>query len=865
MESREERLEELRKILGKPSKVSPAKGRDLNELRQLLGKPLKDETAISKLQNHGIDATNNDEYTYGQRALQGVRGVAKGTGSLLDTLYANTKDFRRGMGPLGSSMSNLREQNFPHGVEKYLTSAVEKLSDKKLKPSDDDLTGKMIEGAGEFLSPIPGSGYIKLAQKGVKPIAKALGLDASTGAGVGMLREAVGKENQGYADLAGGIGIPFLAKRLAGNNLSGAEKRLQKYLQGKVGEEEIPNIISAIEKNNNPENFAPGYRPTLGEVADNPILAGEERAFAGRTTSPEFGKLSNRTIEQNQAILKTLNEMVPEGYDVHQAQDFVRSEYGKLLEDVAAAEEIGGQKAAQQILDDFQKRGTIQEAGMQVKRTIGDEIVEPIKDTRRKQATEDYAKIDESSERLRPENASFYIDKKLKNASGEIRTTLEEFRKDLKSRDNEFISKGGEAERIDPRIGELEGLRKAVEQKLSKEKHGSPLSAILTKLSKEIDKDLAPFSIVQEASANYKKNSLPLEPFVNHPTIGKDISRNVRKEFKTKDDKVINKYLKGDASEQYAKDLFPHIKNDKKTMDAIEGYINSKFIKEVIDSETGLVKKNKLDNFKTEYKGAFELYPGLETKLANSSNATKMYNDLVKTNANKIKDYQKNAAYKFLDRDPEKVASGVLAPNNNKSTMQMGEIVSELSKDKTGNALQGYQRSTAEHIMNDFRTLGEDNTNVSINKFNNLIKGKSKALGKLYNEEQMDTLGKIHNSLMARNKKYTLGKEMDSPTAPKLDSMLSVLIGKLGSVGTKLGSSTISKVGSFGLKKLSEYRNRKYNSLLIKAFLEPDFAKVMLTDIKNKKPKEVEALMSNYLKRSALRTGASLTKEEEEE
>lgn len=878
MDPDDERLEGLRKLLGKPSKVAPTKGKDLNELRKLLGKPLKDETAISKLQNHGIDATNNDEYTYGERALQAGRELFGTVGDIAESVSnANTALMNVVTAPIagglevasrlsGNPAKPISDRQFkklkPGLFRKAASTPFDMVAGRSLEPND--LKGQLIKGAVEYGLPVPGVSI----GKGAKAISKYLAGDVATGTIVGALRHFAGKENEGYADVAGGIGIPFLAKRLVGNNISGAEKRLHKYLKDKVGEEEIPNIISAIEKNNNPENFAPGYRPTLGEVADNPILAGEERAFAGRTTSPEFGKLSNRTIEQNQAILKTLNEMVPEGYNVHQAQDFVKSEYNKLLEDVAAAEEVGGEQAARQVLDNFQRRENIQEVGAQIKRRVGNEIVEPLEQARREQAEADYEVIDNSLTREHPTRGEIYIDNKLRNESGKTRSVLEKLRRDLQTRDNEYIdysAVGGGLERVSPRVGEINGVIKNINQLLGDEKKGSPLSAILTGLNVELKRDLEHIPMVQEASRNYERNSAPINTLERHPAIGKDIARNVRNEFLKPDANVVNKYLKGDASVQYARDLLPHIRSDKRTMDSIEGYVNSKFIEDVMDSETGRAKPKALENFRNEYKGAFELYPGLDTKLSNTSNATKMYNDLVKTNAKKIKDYQKNAAYKFLDRDPEKVASGVLAPNNNKSTMQMGEIVSELSKDKTGNALKGYQRSTAEHIMNDFRTLGEDNTNVSINKFNNLIKGKSKALGKLYNEEQMDTLGKIHNSLMARNKKYTVGKTGGSESAPKFDTMMSGLIGKLGSVGTKLGSSTTAKLGSFGLKKLSEYRNRKYNSLLIKAFLEPDFAKVMLTDIKNKKPKEVEALMSNYLKRSALRTGASLTKEEEEE
>jgi hypothetical protein len=883
MDVQEQRLENLRKILGKPSKASPAisspeKGRDLNKLRQILGKPIK--------------PSDQDEYTYGQRALQPVRGAAEGTGGGIDLLSKMAgylakaqylaedmegKPFRDVVTPESSAQVSeqlrkasetfdpLLNTNFAHSFSK----PIDELAGKNLAPKEGDLLGNVLHGGGEFLSLIPGTGYLNKAKKGLAPLGKVLAADAATGAAVGAIRNAAGKEHEGKATLLGGLGVPFAARKAKslltkGSKLSHSERALQDYLKDKVGEEEIPNIIASLEKNNVPENFVEGYNPTTAEVANNPILAGMERAFTGQTTSPEFGNFSKRQLEQNQAILNKLNDLVPPEFNSEQAQDFVRSRYEKLLDDAAKAEETAGQKAAQKVLDDFEKRETIQEAGAQVRRTVADETVEPIKQQRRKQAKGDYEVIEDTLERGNAEGAHAYLDRKLKNASGNIKDVLKKIKKSLKSRDNEFISKNGKLEKVSPRVGEIHGVKQSVDQLLKEQKPGSPLSAILTELSDKLEQDLAPFTAVKQASSNYKKASEPLKPFEKHPTIKNDIARNIHKEFKTGDDKVIGKYLKGDASKKYAKDLYQHIKHDKKTTDAVEGYINSRFVKDVVDPETGRVNTRKLENFKREYSGAFELYPGLDVKLANNSNATKMYNELTKSNAKKIKDYQKNAAYKLLTMDPDKVAASVL--KTNKSTMQMDEIVTELSKDKTGNSKKGMQRSMAEHIMNNFRTLGEDNTNLSINKMNNLILNKTKTLGKLFDKEQMDSLNKIHKSLLARNKKLTLGKTSGSETAPKLNTLMDVLVNSAGKTTSKWASKVPgAKLGSAALDMLSEYRNRELQKLLTKTLMEPEFAKVMFTNIQNMKAKEVKSLMGDYLKRSAIRTTEALNREEEED
>lgn len=883
-------LNELRKILGKPLKNASSPktptpdGKDLNELRKILGKPLKQESAVSELNRHGIDATNNDEYTYGERAIQGARALSGDIGDTIENVTGANTGFmnaltypiaagiegaRKIAGKQPKEVSSWQSKKVPAGsFRKKLSEPFDKVAGRNLKASPDDLTGQLIEGGSEFLNPF-GSGITKIAKQGIKPLFKALGADILTGAGVGGARYIAGEGNQDVANLVGGLGIPLgvsSIKLLATRN-SRAQQKVENYLRDRVGEEEIPNVLAAIERNNNPDNFVEGYQPTLSEVADNPILSGIERTFAGQTTSPEFGKLSNRTMEQNQAILKKLNELVPENYNAQQAQDFIRTQYDDLLETAARVEELAGAEAAQRVLDDFARRETIQEAGRNVQRRVGNEIVEPLVQTRRENSAADYRQLADTPERREPLLGMRYINDELRNASGDIRSVLERLGRDLEhTRDNEYIGRGADIERLPTRVGEIVGVQQNIRRLLKKEPHGSPLSAKLTTLLNHLDRDLESFPLARQATENFARDSDRINAFEEHPAIGKDIARDVLNRFTKNEDKVINKYLKGHSSGEYARDLYPHIRDDRRTMDAIEGHINSRFIKEVVNTNTGRVDPNKLNHFRKEYTGAFVLYPGLDIKLENSSNATKMYNDIVKSNAQKIKAYQKNAAYQFLKKDPGKVISGVLDSKNNKSNMQMEEIVSELAKDETGVSRLGLQRSGAEHMMNNFRTLGEGNTSISIKKFNDMIVDKSEALGKLYDKDQMENLQKIHNSLMARNKKLTVGKTDGSASAPKLGTMMDILVNQAGSdVSKATGNGLMFKLGNLGLKKLSDYRNKKYNEIMVKTFLDPEFGKVMFTNIKNKKPKEIEALMSNYLKRSALRTTNMLNREEEED
>ncbi len=900
------REDELRKILGKSSKASnKAPTKNMDQLRSILGKPSSENSQSKRSlweeaqqidQDLGMQDSSAGRPYMGspiedpQQILHGATEGALGVGNLVQA-------------PVGLPWWLARKA----GVPLPEMPMVSELGEKGLKGLGYDLSankpktlgGKVTREAASF--GVPGGSAGRLLSKGAEKISKyapkiAKGLDtfanfvgkekalskegarvaamgAGTGATVGALQEGLGEGNEGLASLIGGLGLPLgvagargIAKK--GPRISPSQQRVQDLFEEKMLPQERKTALAAIEKNNKPENFVEGFNPTTAEVADSPTLANYERALTGQTTSPEYAKISQRQMEQNQAILDRINDMVPEGYNADQAQDFIRSQYNKLNETVAATEELAGTKAAETVLENFINRETPQEAGKQIQRTIGEEQVAPLKADRRKEAKEAYGKVEESEQRILAPKGEQYLERKLRNAKGSMKTMLQKLQDSLRPEEMREAKINGVTTKGAQRIGEVEGAKQFAQDLLAKAEPDSPRSAILSEYIDELKLDLEEAPLVKDASKKFKEASVPISKYTEHPTIGPDIAKNVRGKFLTKQADVINKYVKGKASKQYASELYQHVKNDKRTMDAIEGYINGDVLDGIIDGNTGRVNQNRLNSWKTANPGAFELYPKLDKKLENTSNATKFYHDLVKENAKKVKNFEKSAAAKFLNKDPDRVAASVLSTQ--KPIMEMDEIVSELSKDKTGNALKGYQRSFVEHMMKNFKTLGADNTNVSIKKFNDLILNKTKALSKLFDKEQMSNLNKVHKSLLARNKKLTLGEAKGSPTAPKANTMIDMFLSGLGKgrlskipfAGPYLG--TAGKMAAAAFDKFSEFKNRDYDELLVKTILEPEFAKVIFTNIENKKPKEVEKMVSDYIKRSAIRSIEAANREDED-
>lgn len=241
-------LNELRKILGKPIK-NPSEtktvpnDKDLNELRKILGKPLKEESAVSELQNHGIDATNNDEYTYGERAIQGARAFGGGIGGMIDTAANANPDFGRSLLAPQADIDEFNkvgdiehkwpidpnQQGIQGGIKKLVKSGVDKIAGQNLEADEDDSTGQIIQGTGDFLSSlvIPGSGLVKAGKAGLGAATKLLAKEGSAALGASTVLNtkpkftdegSVGRGVEDFADaLLGGR---------AGNKLSGKASKI---------------------------------------------------------------------------------------------------------------------------------------------------------------------------------------------------------------------------------------------------------------------------------------------------------------------------------------------------------------------------------------------------------------------------------------------------------------------------------------------------------------------------------------------------------------------------------------------------------------------------------------------------------------
>jgi|SRR5271156_1146236 len=274
----------------------------LNNPQQSQIQPQSDDEAIFQQLDSlaGIKAPSApQEYNLGERALQFGRGIAQGAGSLIDLAskgVAGAMNLPAMMlEPLakGRAMQKTPEEiqkiqeDFQAGQEVLRNTEfankgaklADLLAGRDLTPEQEDLVGRLLQTTGEFMTPIPGAGYIKAGKTGLGALGKVLTKEAGIaggaatavntpqlaeeGSGLGVL------ENMGKAIVGGRVGANPLATvkgiaNIPGKTLEGIKNIPAKALS--LGAKPNQEVFKLAEKhgvelpfnvgmNSSPQNF----------------------------------------------------------------------------------------------------------------------------------------------------------------------------------------------------------------------------------------------------------------------------------------------------------------------------------------------------------------------------------------------------------------------------------------------------------------------------------------------------------------------------------------------------------------------------------------------------------------------------------
>lgn len=775
---------------------------------------------------------NKKPFSIGQRIGQFAHGAAHAGESLYDLA-------RKGVGYLALSPEMVESPS----AEGLITNPISKLAGRELMPGPEDTTGKVVHMAGQFALPLPGSGYAKGAQQGLKGLSKVAARETGLGAAVGAAGH--GLEEMGLdplsAGLGAGIGVPTAlslgrvakaglgtALRPTANVIPGLRSRVgeaeaARFLQQQAGQENIPQVLKNIEE------YAPGiegYAPPTADIAQNTGLSQYHRAISG--TSPKLGE---KQAENAKLLNEQVESLKPEGHDIASAVEHARGVKSNLTGKTLEARER------------FAAEGQPSELGSDIRQQLS-EKTKTVRRKAREEAGPLFEKAHEETPGFTARNAADYIEEEYKTWAGsdigedlkkawnlihpaeEIKKVPKKGKRSAKSEKGivslsemehafkgDYLDKALEKMHLTPSSQRLSTARKVIAARLQAiPKQERERRRVLGGVLENIDQDFEKYPAFKKARATYKEIMRPANVIEEHPVLGTFLEENpgfIQYE-RVDSNQIPTRVISGARAENASKALWEEVKDSPELKDKIKSYINSLFMNDVVD-EVGKIDRSKLKAFKNKYPGTVNIYPELETFLKNDSNAQAFSNRLTRQNDNFVNKYNKEAADILLGSDSDKIMGRILSGKNAEG--KMGEVLDLASTDKSGDSLQGLRASGAKHIKN---SLTENMTHF---RLNNYLKKNRAALSKLYTPEQMMVLDRVNDALKAKDIVGRQGTGYNSSTFEKMVNAAKSVAGK--TLSNFLG------IKWEGVFDLLSHLNEK-NLILEKAMLDPKVAKKLL-------------------------------------
>lgn len=757
----------------------------------------------------------------------------------------------------GADLNGFKEDEMPsHYIQKGLKHIGMDLNEHKPKNAFQRIYSAGVEGgAGAAIgagmaskvSNVPYAGKTAGALFGAPKTTGQLGAIAGGGAAISgalqTLQEAgvdtsplmlslaafaagKGTYNLGKSAVKGVRNIKNLAPSVRGRNDA------QLGIESIMGKENIPGAIEAIDKSNaNPSSF--GYKPTTAEAIKNPGISMLQETYRGSTKHPELAQgITERTTANIAAKNNKLTELQPTGSKGPRAAQ-------EYLEDFAKLSDNSG----------LDKTTSATDAGVAIRKGLKDELgVRKAK--RRADVGDRYSVIENIEGTHAPKNARDYIIKELQHLpeNSPSRTPLNDLWDLLQGPDATY--EGSAFGRQEPTIPNLSGARRDINGMLGKAKRSGDenLERIYRNVKKSLDTDLEAYPQVAESWKKYAKAKKPENEIALHGTFKKILKTSDYDAHNVLPDSGVPREIVSAAekSQSIASDFKKLLGDKKEVMEPVKGYINDKIIKNIVDNE-GRPSLSKIHKFKEKYPGAFTLYDHLDTKLKNSSNATKFLNDLGEKNYKATTKVYNDMFKATVGSKPEKMVQELFQGGNSEKKIDMYTKI--LQTDKTGQAWEGARRAVIDHISSQAE---------SPVKFVKFYEGNLENLKRAVGPDEMHFLGELHKRYkdasevtkqsMTTNS-ATIARDM---TRKKVDNLVdkslvrTVLDESINST-TGIITGHLSKIpgGKFlGAVTGGAYKwyqsaiNSSMHKNIQQSLLEPSFMKFMLEDITTKHGKE---------------------------
>ena len=810
-----------------------------------------------------------------------LRGVAKTVGGLFDLAKSLSPETAFNPNLSEGEQRDIIDNRNKESLESPEISQRDKFTGyfDEISGNNGDPTGTLgqfRQKVGEFAVPIIPGGAA-LAAKTAPAIAavsqglRELGLDES------------------YADLVSAIGVPnFKAlSNLPGKVLkklgdyaatvgnkeyrrAGNVEKAAKFLQDKVGEKNIPEVVGKLEESKSPfkGNIKIGdsglnegeaaYRPLTADVADNAGLSQYSRAKAENI--PEIGQ---RRLTNEEVLKREIDKLASKSASPQVSQEFAASEMNNYKGQIDLDNMEVKQKVDRAAMK-FEPTSSVEKAGQEIQDYLAKRVSEiekyaqaksaPLYEAAKTKSLEGVPKgsFDYIEEQIRDNSRASPVHRDMKKAKIAIENAVidsgssqkkiiadikKQYKDDIAMRDI-ALKEVGDVPSGTYNVGRLQKAKREISGILE----GVPYQEkdrrrILTNLIKKLDADMESIPEIFEAGKVYREVMAPVNFITENPVLGKIINKDsgFTRPFTVTHAEIPASVISGSKSVEGAKALMSEsaglgTKEHKEMLETLKSYINSDILYNFVE-KNGKVNPDKFASWKKANPGAFILDPKLDVKLKDLRNAQMHVDRTIKQNEELLSNFYKESMSKLLGSkfegvNPSKIAGRILGSTN--SDAVMSETVELLSKDKTGNALEGLRRSVIDDLNSKFKS-----DKLTFATFNNYLEKNKNSLSKLFTEDQMEVLEKAKNALKKQAVMERTGRGTGSNTSANLmENLAEKTSGKASKAFFGMGSSSMIKGAIDYVKNIGEAGKIQY---LEKALLDTKMAKFLLKkDVKTK-------------------------------
>lgn len=289
---------------------------------------------------------------------------------------------------------------------------------------------------------------------------------------------------------------------------------------------------------------------------------------------------------------------------------------------------------------------------------------------------------------------------------------------------------------------------------------------------------------------------------------GSLLRKNPRGEYAVSDDKIHTLFFKpGDAGVSAAREFKKVFKGDKEATNYMKQAINNDLYEKVVSRESGEIVPAKVTGwFNAHQKALREL--GVDGEYKSVQEIAKQ---LEKTAVERVA-YQRSAAAKFLNADPERAFSSALQGSFNIGA-KASELLKAVGSDRA--AKEGLKTGFVDFLVKSAKTSNGDITSAGINR---VFRKYSPAIRTIFQDDKAGL-----QALMNVRKAYeTMDRTNRSPIgygSDTAENIASMLVKQFGGKSVQAVRFLTNILGQYGDKKANEY--------LIRATFDPAFAKTI--------------------------------------